>query len=888
MKKLTRFFAFFITCLLLFMALLPLALNGRFSKIAEYKANELLDAKVSFGKVRISFFRDFPDVSVKIPDLIIAGKDSFANDTLIKADIIRVTVNLKSILNSQGVTVKKILLKNTSVYAKVLEDGSANWNIMKQDTSLNNIEDTTSVRLLLSEINIENADIVYDDKKMGLFVSLKDWNGFLEGDLGSDRTVIKTNSSGNDLNVLYGKIPLLSGAVIVADMALDADFKNDKYILQTNNIKLNEIDISLDGYFAFPDTSVTRFDLNFGTGKSGLKQLLSLIPAVYKNDFSSLLTKGDFIFSGFVKGDMVGDLYPAFKFDISVSDGYFKYPALKGDVKNIDIKAGVVSAGGSLDNVVAEIKSLNLVFAGSPFGMNVIVKNPLSDIEWDGTAKGRLDLSRVSDVVKLGKDVALAGIIDIDADMAGKMSYVEKSQYDKIKASGNILVDGFLYKVAGEKDIIVKSASLSLRPEKIVLGGFDVKYGENDLNAKGEVGNYMLWLLKDKMLTGNLNLYSNNLNLNDFMSQDTSKAVKDTTKMLAFAVPSNVDFKLKANAGKVLFDNLDLRNVKAEMTVKDSRVNFSDLSAEALGGGIALNGYYDTKNVDSPEIAMGLSLSKVAYNKAFTAFDFVKALAPVFEKAKGDLNLKMNIKTGLDKFLNPNLSLMSADGLFQSANVSISGIKVLDLLSTSLKNDALKNINAKDVKVSFKISDGRIKTSPFDIKLGSSVLNLDGSSGIDKTLDYNFRFSNTQQKIMNIPLKLEGKISGTFTDPKISFNAKEFATTALTGLKDEFLKSETGKKTTEQINKTREDVVKKAEEIRLNAKLAGEKLIKQAEAEGNKLIEKAGNPILKAAARATADKLVAEARKKAAEFEKKAEDEIRALELESEKLTQKK
>jgi hypothetical protein len=44
--------------------------------------------------------------------------------------------------------------------------------------------------------------------------------------------------------------------------------------------------------------------------------------------------------------------------------------------------------------------------------------------------------------------------------------------------------------------------------------------------------------------------------------------------MLAFAVPSNVDFKLKANAGKVLFDNLDLRNVKAEMTVKDSRSEF--------------------------------------------------------------------------------------------------------------------------------------------------------------------------------------------------------------------------------------------------------------------------------------------------------------------------
>lgn len=871
MKKLTRFFAFFIACLLLFMALLPLALNGRFSKIAEYKANELLDAKVSFGKVRISFFRDFPDVSVKIPDLILAGKDTFANDTLIKAETIRIKVNLKSVLSSEGITVKKVLVKNSSIYARVLDDGRANWNVMKQDTSINYVEDTTSVRLKLSEIKVEDADIVYDDSKMDLFVSLKGWSGFLDGDLGADRTVIKTNSIGKSLSVNYGKFPLLSDAAVKADLSLDADFKGDKYTLHTNSVSLNEIDIKLDGSFAFPDSAVTRFDIKFGTGKAGLKQLLSLIPAIYKNDFASLKTSGDFTFSGFVKGDMAGDIYPAFNFDISVNDGYFKYPALKGDVKNIDFKADVVSAGGSADSIVAEIKKLNLVFAGNPFALSVLVKTPVSNPEWNGTAKGKIDLSRVTDVLSLGKGVTVKGKIDIDAAMAGKMSYVENSQYDKIKAAGNVLINDFLYKSAGSKDIAIKNASLSLRPDKVVLGGLDLRYGENDLNAKGEVGNYMLWFLKDKMLTGNLTLYSGSLNLNDFMSNDTVSSVSDTTKMMAFAVPSNIDFKLKANAGKVLFDNLDLRNVKAEMTVKDSRVNFSDLSAEAFGGGIVLSGYYDTKDVNSPELAMGMSLNKVAYNKVFTAFDFVKALTPVFEKAKGDLNLKMNIKTSLDKFLNPNLTTLFADGLFQSANVSLSGIKVLDVLSASLKNEALKNISAKDLKISFKVSDGRIKTLPFDVKLGTGVLGLDGSSGIDKTLDYNFRYNNPQQKIMNIPVSLAGKISGTFSDPKISLDTKELAKTALTGLKDEFIK----------INKSREDLIKKAEEIRQNAKLAGEKLIKQAEAEGNKLIEKANNPILKAAAKVTADKIIAEARKKASELEKKAEDEIKSLGLES-------
>ena len=42
----------------------------------------------------------------------------------------------------------------------------------------------------------------------------------------------------------------------------------------------------------------------------------------------------------------------------------------------------------------------------------------------------------------------------------------------------------------------------------------------------------------------------------------------------------------------------------------------------------------------------------------------------------------------------------------------------------------------KDINISFKISDGRIFVSPFDVKTGNLKMNISGDQGIDQTLNY--------------------------------------------------------------------------------------------------------------------------------------------------------
>ena len=40
----------------------------------------------------------------------------------------------------------------------------------------------------------------------------------------------------------------------------------------------------------------------------------------------------------------------------------------------------------------------------------------------------------------------------------------------------------------------------------------------------------------------------------------------------------------------------------------------------------------------------------------------------------------------------------------------------------------------KDINISFKIADGRVYVSPFDVKTGNLKMNISGDQGLDQTL----------------------------------------------------------------------------------------------------------------------------------------------------------
>ena len=860
--KILKITGIVLAVLLAIMIILPFAFKGKVSGIIQKQADKYLNAKMTFDGLSLNLFSNFPNITASLNDFMIVGTDSFAHDTLVYSKSARLAINLKSLMTDNGFRIKKVELKDAKVYVKWLKSGEANWRIMKPDTlPADPKADTSAMHFELDRVELTNARVVYDDRKHDMLADLKGWNGSLNGDLSSSITTISTESVINSLNFTLWGMPILKDVKMDFQLTFDADL--DKYVFnfKSNKIVLNAVELGFGGRISLPGDNID-FDLKANTSKVTFKQFLSLVPAFYTKDFSSMKTAGDLKLDFFMKGLMTDLDWPAFGFKLLVENALFQYPSLPKSVQDIQIACNITNPGGTMDKTLVDLSKFHFNIGGNIFDLAAHVATPQSDPDVKGTLAGVLNLGMIKEVYPLEKGIKLQGRIDANLAAAGKMSWLDKKQYDKFMLKGALTVSDILYVSKGMPDVKVQTAKMDFTPQNVHLTNLSVLLGQNDIQASGTLSDMLGWYLHDDVLSGSLQVHSNYLNLNDFMTGETTTST-DTAPMMAFEIPKNLNLSLNATGKKILFSSLMMTNAKAALTVKNGRVSINDLSANALGGSIGVNGYYEALNPEKPNVAFGLDLKTVSFAQTFTSFEFVKKIAPIFENVNGSYSLKMDFNTSLDKHLNPNLKVLNGSGLLQSNGVFVSNIKVLDVLATTLKNEKLRTLAPKDLNIPFKISDGKVTTSPFTIQVDGIALEMGGITGLDKTIDYKLGVTLPAKMAVGGVSNLQGTIKGTFSKPVIRLNTAAAAKQAVVTLADKALKSTLGTNTAETAAKVNAELDKKAEEMRAAAKAAGDKLIEEAETQGNNLIDKANNPFVKAAAKATATQLKKEAQKKA-------------------------
>ena len=160
----------------------------------------------------------------------------------------------------------------------------------------------------------------------------------------------------------------------------------------------------------------------------------------------------------------------------------------------------------------------------------------------------------------------------------------------------------------------------------------------------------------------------------------------------------------------------------------------------------------------------------------------------------------------------------------------------------------------KDVNISFRIADGRVYVSPFDVRTGNLKMNISGDQGLDQTLNYIVKTEiqrsdlggtvnsfidnlSAQASALGIKfkpadvLKVNVKVTGTFSKPVV---APFFGSTSG--------ESTGGAKAAvqEAVKQTIDNTVDKAKEkARAEAEIQGNKLVKEAEDRGQQIRDQA-------------------------------------------------
>ncbi len=901
-KRILKWSGITFLLLLILVIAAPFIFKDKLVQIVKDEANKSLNAKVDFGDFDLTLFSSFPDFRFKIQNVSVINIEPFAGDTLAYIKELSFDLNIKSVISGDKYQINSLIIDEPKINGIVLADGKANWDIAKPsiDTTATTPVDTSATKfaMKLNSLKINHANITYNDMQGNMSAVLKDLNYSLSGDFTQDNFTMSNLLEIAETSFDMGGVGYLTKAKVRGKADLDMDMPNMKFTFKENELDLNDLGLSFDGFISMPKEDI-GMDLKFAAKQTEFKSILSLIPSVYSKDFASVQTKGKLTLNGMAKGTMhtstdgKSDTYPSFEINLGIADAMFKYPSLPKSVNNINIDVHVENKKDYLDATTIDVNKFHLEMAGNPINMWAHVKTPISDPDLNAEIKGIINLASVKEFVPLEKGDEMSGMVKADIAAAGRMSSIDKKEYDKFKLSGVLEINEMNYKTTTlPYDVLLNVLKLNFTNQFVELAAFDAKMGKSDIKAQGKIDNFMQYIFKDSLIVGHFNMQSDLMDLNQLMSSSTTEtataqpAAADTAAMTVVEVPGNIDFVMNTDIKQLLYDNLVIDNLNGNIEIKKKKVDMTNLKLGVLGGNVLMNGFYETTNPKKPTVNMNFKVDNFDIQKTFNAFNTVQKLAPIGKYAKGMFTATLeNFKADLDSKMEPVLSSIHGNGVLKTNSVEVSGFEPFNKLADALKIQKLKNLTLQNVNAEYEFKDGRVALrNPVKVKIDKISADITGSTGFDQSIDYNWKMDvptemfGSQANTMvagllgqassaagtNISMPKSVKVNvgfgGTVTNPTVKTGMK--GGEATTTVKDQLVNTAKDK-ANEEAQKILADAQAQVDKIKAETQATVDKLKADGYAEADKLVEQASNPLAKIAAKKAAEVAKKEVDKKA-------------------------
>jgi hypothetical protein len=703
MKKILIIIVSILVLLIASAVALPFIFKDKIVERIDKEISESVNAQVyyDFKNISLSIFKRFPHVSATIKEFGIIGNPPFQNDTLVHMDRLQVDFNLRSVLFGDYPSLTGIHLDGGSLYVKVLEDGTANYDITYPSEET---EPESNFQLGIDLIEVNDFDVVYDDRQLQYYMALGKINMEGKGDFTLDVYDLPVKMEAMIADISYEGTNYLRNKKFKGETLMNIDMDQMKFSFGDGDFSINDFLFGFQGLIAMPDDDI-ELDLTFEGKNNSFKSILSLVPGIYTDNFSDLKTSGTMDFSGFLKGIYNDQSFPSFDISLHVADGMFQYPDLPRPVSNVNLDLQVKNTTSNLSNTSVNIPTFNLDFGTNPVSGRFFLADLLT-YEMDGALKGKLNLEEVTSIFPV-EGLTLKGILDVNAQAKGR--YDSAAQLIPTIDAKMLLSNAY-----------VKSADYPAPIENLNVNA-------SILNPTGDMNDFLVDLsqfgfeLEDEQISGRLKI-------NDFSLLNWDGALKGTLdfgKMLAIFPMEGIIME-----GKVM---ADIQTKGSYQDVEAGRYNRLDTRGSA-----SMSNFYFT----SADLPQGIRIHQADADFSpdrinLTKFDSRVGESPLL--ASGFLSNYVNYILKEDETLKGQLTLNSSkfnvnEWMTESGDSESTELTVIELpknidfnMSVAAAEVLYDNLVLKDIQGSLALKEGVLSFKDASMStLGGKVI-MNGS-----------------------------------------------------------------------------------------------------------------------------------------------------------------
>jgi hypothetical protein len=938
-KKLLLVVGVLFTLTLLTLLVLPVLLRDRITERVHGEIDRAVDASVSWGSVGLTFFRDFPNLTLGLGDLEVIGTGRFEGDTLASVDHLRFVLDAPSVVRSlrqRGpIVVRSIRIEEPVLHLRVLDDGTASWDIVRprqeeaERDERGGGEDERGggegergageadgqgrhMAVELRGFDLSDGTVTFDNARSGLHASLVGLSHSLSGNFSRESLVATTRAHADQTTVSFAGTPYLAGVALDFRADLDLDLAEKRLTFRENELRLNDLVLGFAGEAAWPGDDVA-IDLTFAAPDTEFRQVLSLVPVIYAQDFASLETGGTFSVEGSVRGAYGEDALPAFSLSATVADGTFRYPDLPLPARAISVDLSIDNPGGDVDSTVVSLSGFHVEIGDQSVDGALTLRTPLSDPDLDVRVRGALDLADVARTIKLEGVGDIGGTVTADAAVRARRSDLDSARYERVAASGGVSARNLtLDSEELRQPIVVEEMAIELSPERADLNSFRARLGSSDLEASGRLENLLGFVLRDEALRGSGTFTSRRFVLDEWKSDD---------ELTIIPVPAMLDLTLDGTVDRLTYDELVMSDAKGSLRIQDQRLTLDGFNFATLGGRIGASGHYETTDPSRPTFGLQLAIDSVDVGGASAAFTTVRMLAPVARYARGTFSADLDLGGALARDMTPVLDVLDGSGSLLTSRIAIEGFPLIDRLSDALSLSQLTNPTFDAVRSSMRISDGRLHVEPFQAAVAGLRMTVGGSNGIDQSLDYTLGLAMPRAALGEAAdrvlrdlamragragvdasagdsVRVGVRVGGTVADPTLDLSLGETVASAreLAGQAAEAAVERRVEEARARLDEAEEEARRRAQaradsivaeaERRADAiRAEARALADEVRAEGNRradeVLARATNPLARRAAQPVADRIRQEADERASQIVREADERADALVVEA-------
>jgi hypothetical protein len=754
-------------------------------------ANEQLSTPVKIGKIDVSAFQHFPQLSIVLTDVEVEDSHPGKYPLLTAAHI---SFQLNPIEVYRGVyNIRGLEIRDSETTLKINQEGKNNYTILKESS-----EGSTggAIGFELKNVKLTNTRVRYVDLQQEQdLIFLSD---HLAASIHSSDNLYTIRAIGEltTQKLSIKRTSLLEGKSFQIDADLIYNDAERLLTIEPSTLLLKNSSFAVKGTYRWKETPT--IDIAVDGKNTNLQTLVSLLPEKTAEQFEKYKSQGEAYFTANLKGTITSKRNPSLSVEFGLRDATLQHPETKVQLTKATVEGSFASTNISdLHQAVLVLKNISGSLNGEVFQANLVVQDFIdSDVILN--FKGLIDVASLTGFYPIKDIRELSGKLQTDVAFEGKVSWLKsKATAQRASTTGTILLQhvNFVY---GNTNFPVKNlnGTLQFNNNDLALSDVSVKAGNSDFIFNGFFKNVITFLLFENQPIGiEADLKSRFMDVDELFALGFGSG-ENQSSAYEFSISPNIHLNFNCDIGSLRYQRFYAQKLKGDLLVKNEVAVSRGINLKTMGGDLTLSGIVDAKNRKAIDVMTTAKLNGIHIDSVFYVFKNFNQTFIEDRHLKGRATADVNFELTLNEKLKLFQETLVADISMVIKNGELNNFEPMQKLNKYLDDDGLHKLRFADLKNDIHIENKTVYIPQMAVRSNVTTIQISGTHGFDQQIDYRLiaplrsRVNATPEAEDSIEeqggqLKVYLKITGTTDDYRVQYDTEAVKKKIVSDLKKE-------------------------------------------------------------------------------------------------------